>query len=177
MSTHYRAFTVDHFRAYTSRLKLDNGEWWQIESFQLEIIEPFFTGSTEVWAILPEGNAKTTLFAGFALYHCDYTLAPWVPIAASSRDQPNILARQAYGMIRSSPGMRSRVKILEGYREVRSLRNGGVGIKVYAADEETADGVIPTLALCDEGHRWKDGLALYRPPSTCSAGRAVSVWG
>ena len=162
MSTRFRAFTVDHFREYTKRIRLDTGDWWQVEGFQLECVEPFFQGVTEVWAILPEGNAKTTLMAGFALYHSDYTPSPWVPIAASSRDQANILAKQGYGMIRMSPGMESRFKILEGYREIRSKRNGGTGIKVYAADEETADGVIPTLALCDEGHRWKNGLGLYR---------------
>jgi phage terminase large subunit-like protein len=34
-------------------------------------------------------------------------------------------------------------------------------MKVYAADSDTADGVIPTLSLLDEGHRMKD-LSLYR---------------
>jgi phage terminase large subunit-like protein len=34
-------------------------------------------------------------------------------------------------------------------------------MKVYAADKETADGVIPTLPIIDEGHRMRD-LGLYR---------------
>ena len=154
-------FTPEHFRLYTSKLVLDTGQPWELEAFQEKIVLPILEGETEVWAILPEGNAKTTLMAGVALYHCDFTYSPWVPIGASSREQAEILARQAYDMIRRSPGMLQRFRIFEGYREIRSLRNGGRGIKVYAADPSTADGAIPTLALCDEGHRWPD-LAVYR---------------
>lgn len=154
-------FTADHFRAYTAKLVLDTGEYWVAESFQIECVEPIMAGVPEVWTMLPQGNAKSTLMAGFALYHCDYMRAPWVPIAAASRDQAEILARQAYDIIRSSPGMPDRFKIYEGYREIRSRRNGGRGIKVYAADMTTADGVIPTLAICDEGHR-HENLDLYR---------------
>jgi phage terminase large subunit-like protein len=110
-------------------------------------------------AYIPTHN--TTLMAGVALYHCDYTPAPWVPVAASSRDQAEILAQQAYAIIRQSPGLEKRFRIYEGYRKIISLRNGGRGIKVYAADANTGDGVIPTLALCDEGHRWPD-LTVYR---------------
>lgn len=154
-------FTVEHFKRYTANLVLDTGDKWEIEDFQIEIVKPILAGVKEVWAILPEGNAKTTLMAGFALYHCDYTRSPWVPIAASSRDQAEIMARQGYEMIRNSPGMLNRFRIYEGYREIRSKRNGGRGIKVYAADTSTGDGVIPTLAICDEGHRHAD-LSLYR---------------
>jgi phage terminase large subunit-like protein len=156
-----QAFTLEHFKRYTANIVLDTGDPWEIEDFQLEIVEPILAGVKEVWAILPEGNAKTTLMAGFGLYHCDFTTTPWVPIAASSRDQAEIMARQAYDMIRNSPGMERRFRIYEGYREIRSLRNGGRGIKVYAADAGTGDGVIPTLAICDEGHRHPN-LDLYR---------------
>lgn len=110
-------------------------------------------------ALIPTHN--TTMMAGMALYHADFTSQPWVPIAASSRDQAEILAQQAYGMIRQTPGLLNRFRIYEGYRKIMSLANHGRGIKVYAADANTGDGVIPTLALCDEGHRWPD-LSLYR---------------
>jgi phage terminase large subunit-like protein len=55
----------------------------------------------------------------------------------------------------------SRFRPYEGYRKIIHFQNGGRGIKVYAADANTGDGVIPTLALCDELHRWPD-LRLYR---------------
>lgn len=156
-----KAFELDHFLAYAERLVLDTGEPWVVEDFQIEIIEPILEGYTEVWGLLPEGNTKSTMMAGVALYHCDYTPQPWVPIGASSRDQAEILFMQAAGIIRSTPGMLNRFRIYEGYRKIVSLRNGGRGIKVYPADTNTGDGVIPTLVLCDEGHRWP-GLGLYR---------------
>lgn len=154
-------FSEDHWLAYAERLVLDTGDRWPVEEFQLEIVRPILDGVKETWAIVPEGNAKTTLMAGFALYHADYTPSPWVPIGASSREQAEIMFMQAAEIVRATPGMLNRFRVYEGYRKITSLRNGGRGIKVYAADAGTGDGVIPTLAMCDEGHRWPD-LALYR---------------
>ena len=154
-------FTLPHFRKYTSKIVLDTGDFWELEDFQAEIVQPILDGVTEVWGILPEGNAKTTLMAGVGLYHCDFTYAPWVPIGASARDQAEILALQAMDMVRRSPGFAQRFRPYEGYRKIIHFVNGGRGIKVYAADANTGDGVIPTLALCDELHRWPD-LRLYR---------------
>jgi hypothetical protein len=154
-------FTVEHFHAYGQRLVLDTGETWVIEEFQIEVVEPILDGVRETWVLLPECNAKTTLMAIMALYHADYTPSPWVPIGASSRDQAEILFMQAAEIVRATPGMGKRFRVYEGYRKIVSLRNGGRGIRVYAADANTGDGVIPTLALLDEGHRHPD-LALYR---------------
>lgn len=157
---------VDHFCSYCANIRLDNGELWHVEDFQIEVVKPILYGCTETWTIIPEGNGKTTLMAGVGLYFLDFSVSPWIPIAASSRDQAEILAQQAYQMIRASPGMDSRFRIYEGYRRITATRDnhpgpGVRGIKVYAADVATGDGVIPTLALCDELHRWPD-LALYR---------------
>lgn len=158
---------IDHFATYASHIMLDTGEYWYLEDFQVEVVRPILYGVKEVWTIIPEGNAKTTLMAGLALYFCDYSPNPWIPVGASSRDQAEILAQQAYQMIRSSPGMLSRFRIYEGYRRIMPIREGhpgpGVrGIKVYAADVATGDGVIPyPLAICDEGHRHPD-MRLYR---------------
>jgi phage terminase large subunit-like protein len=165
------AFTVPHFLSYASRLILDSGEPWEVEDFQVVMFKPLLAGVKEVWTVIPEANGKTTAMAGFGLYHCQFTLNPWVPIVASSRDQAEILAQQAYGIIRATPGLeynkrtgRGYFEILEGYRRIRCYHNGkesGRGIKVYAADVGTSDGGIPTLVLCDEGHRWPD-LGPYR---------------
>jgi phage terminase large subunit-like protein len=154
-------FTLPHFKAYCNRIVLDTGHRWELEDFQAEVVTPILAGVTEVWTVIPEGNAKTTLLAGVALYHADFTFSPWVPIGASSRDQAEILALQAMDMVRRSPGFISRFRCYEGYRKIIHRKNGGRGIKVYAAEAGTGDGVIPTLAICDEGHRWPD-LRLYR---------------
>jgi phage terminase large subunit-like protein len=147
---------------YAELLVLDTGSTWPVEDFQLEIAKDFFGDAREVWAIVPEGNAKTTLMAGIALYGADYALSPWIPVGASSRDQAEILFGQAAGFVERTPGLDRRFRVFEGYRQIKSRRNGGKGIKVYAADKGTGDGVIPyPYAMCDEGHRYRD-LGLYR---------------
>lgn len=155
-----KPFTVDHFRRYAKLMLLDNGEYWPPEDFQLEYVEDLFAGHPEVWLILPEGNGKTTLLAGVALYHCDYTPDAMVPIGASSRDQCQILHDQAAGFVRRSPGFKDRFRVFDGYRRISGKRNNG-RIQVFAADDRTGDGVIPTLCLLDELHRHRD-LRLYR---------------
>lgn len=139
---------------------LDNGDRAELEDFQLQLAEDLFAGFKELWFILPEGSGKTTLLSLIALYHGDYTESAFVPIAASSREQAEIMYRQAEGFVLRTPGLRDRFKCQEGYRRIKCLRTGG-RIQVYAADDRTADGVIPSLALVDELHRHRD-LKLYR---------------
>lgn len=152
--------TVEHFRAYCSKLRLDNGQRFELEPFQEEIAADIFAGFSEVWVVIPEGNGKTTFMAALALYHGDYTESAFVPIGASSREQAEIMYRQAEGLVYRTPGLRDRFKCQEGYRRIKCLRSGG-RIQVYAADDRTADGIIPTLALIDEPHRMRN-LRLYR---------------
>jgi len=156
-----RPFTVEHFRRWAYGLTLDTGDRWEVEDFQIEIVADLFAGYRELWAIVPEENAKTTLFAGVALYHGEHTVRPWVPVGAASRDQAEILFSQAAGFVQRSRRLQGHFRVYEGYRKIACLRTGGRGIKVMAADANTGDGVIPTLALVDELHRHAD-LALYR---------------
>jgi phage terminase large subunit-like protein len=153
-------FTVPHFRAYCAKLRLDSGDRFILQDFQEEVSEDIFAGFSEVWEIVPEGCGKTTFMGAHALYHGDYTESAFVPIGASSREQAEILYRQAEGLVLRTPGMRDRFKCQEGYRRIKCLRSGG-RIQVYAADDRTADGIIPTLALLDELHRHRN-LRLYR---------------
>jgi phage terminase large subunit-like protein len=155
-----RPFTVDHFRAYARNMVLDNGALWNPEAFQLEVVGDVFAWVPEVWEVVPEGNGKTTLMGGLGLYHGDYMPAAAVPMAAASRDQCLVLFGQAAGFVRRTPGLDKRFRVFEGYRKIRCLRTGGE-IQVFAADDKTGDGIIPSLALVDEPHRQKD-LRLYR---------------
>ena len=169
----FAAFTLPHFEAYSSRIVLDSEECWVLEDFQAEIVEPILWAIRnevrcfESWTIVPQGNGKTTLLAGLALYCADYAPNPWVPVGASSRDQAEVLAHQAFQMVRSTPGMLQRFRIYEGYRRIQPIRGdhpapGSRGIKVHSADVGTNDGVIPyPLAVLDELHRHPD-LNLYR---------------
>lgn len=154
-------FTVEHFEAYWSLLVFDDGEQRPPEDWQLEIAEDIFAGYREVWQIVPEGNGKSSALAIYALYGADYTESPWIPVGAASAKQARIIYDQAAGFIERTEGMRDRFSCFGGYKLIRSKRNGGIGIEVFAADAKTGDGVIPyPYALVDELHR-QDDLRLY----------------
>lgn len=175
--------TVPHFKRWASELVFEDGRRHPPEAWQLAFVRDLFGPFDECWLIVPQGNSKTSLCAALALYHMETAEAPWVPIAAYSRDGAEILFGQARGFIERTPGLRYDRDAdewplgldvppgergssagpfeVKGRREISHRYNGGAGLKVYAADKETADGVIPTLPIVDEGHRHKD-LGLYR---------------
>lgn len=166
-------FSLAHFLGWIdeNELTLEDGADWVVEGFQQSILvdilaraEPssFAPLHREVWALVPEGNAKTTLFAGAALYLADHTPTPWIPLGAAAREQADILRDQAGGFVHRSKSLRRRFRVYDGYRKIIHRVNGGRGIVVFAADKDTADGVIPfPIALVDEPHRHKD-MSLYR---------------
>jgi phage terminase large subunit-like protein len=157
-----KPFTVDHFRRYAGLLVFDDGQRREPEEFQLAFVEDLFAGYPEAWFILPEGNGKTTFVGEVCLYGADYSEAPWIPVGAASREQAEIMHAQMAGFIERTPGLDKRFRVYNGYRKITSLRNGGRGIKVYAADPNTGDGVIPyPFAIVDEPHRLPD-MGLYR---------------
>ena len=153
-------FTIEHFRAWTSQLVLDNGELWVLEDWQAAFIEDVFSGVPESWLIVPEGNGKTTLIAGLILYHCLFKVRANVPVAASSTEQAEILYSQAEGFARQTPILTAVFRCLPGYRRIECESMGSV-IQIRSADDKTGDGAIPTLAVLDELHRHRD-LRLYR---------------
>jgi phage terminase large subunit-like protein len=156
-------FTVEHFEAWIDEceIKLDTGDDWELEPFHRMLLADILSPIREVWVIIPEGNTKTTLMAGVALYCGDHTHRPWIPIGAASRDQAEIMFGQAAIFVEGSDVLKQRFRVFEGYRRIKCLRTGGRGIRVYAADTKTGDGVIPTDAFVDELHR-HDDLKLYR---------------
>jgi phage terminase large subunit-like protein len=154
-------FTLEHFRVYSSASILDNGEPFDLADFQEDFARDLFRGFKEAWLIIPEGNGKTTFLAELALYYGDYTPSAMVPVAASSREQAEILYRQAEGLVARSPELRKRFRAYDGYRRIKCHRTGG-RIQVFAADDRTGDGIIPGgLAIVEELHRHRD-LRLYR---------------
>jgi hypothetical protein len=173
----HEPFTLSHFLAWASDLILDTGESWHPEPFQQAFVEDVFAGVPECWLVVPEGNGKTTLVAGLALYHAEHRPHAAVPVAASSREQAEIMYRQAEGFVLRSPRLVEpqhstiqaakgknktdvpRFLCLEGYRRINHY--AGSRIQVFAADDRTGDGVIPTLGIIDELHRHRD-MSLYR---------------
>jgi phage terminase large subunit-like protein len=141
-------------------LELDNGEPWVVERHFEAVSADYFAGVPETWDIRPEGNAKTTEWAGMAVYLLEHRRRAAIPWAASSREQAEIGYRQAEVLVLGSPRLRAFMKCQEGYRRIKNMQSGG-RIQVFAADDNHADGIIPTDAFLDELHRHKN-LRLYR---------------
>lgn len=87
-------------------------------------------------------------------------------IVAASRDQADILRRQAEQLVKRSGVSVGKFgwcigdtvfEVKSGYREIRL---GDSRMRVLSADAATGDGTIPTLALVDELHRHRS-LELY----------------
>ena len=152
--------SMPHMREWALRhVILDNGEPWEFEPFQADFLTDFFKGFKESWLIVPEGNGKTTLVAGLALYHTEHVDHAYVGVAASSREQAEWCYLQAEGMVERSAYLKERFKPHSGYRRIRFYADGA-RIQIHAADDRTGDGVIPTLCILDELHRHKN-LRLY----------------
>jgi phage terminase large subunit-like protein len=150
-------FTLEHFQAYASLLVYEDGAMRSPEDWQLGLAKDVFDGFKRNLWIVPEGNGKTTFVGILALYGADYTETPWIPVAASSAKQAKILYQQAAGFVNRTPGMKDRFECLDGIKLIRSLRNPGPGIEIFAYDPNTGDGIIPApFALLDELHRHPD---------------------
>jgi phage terminase large subunit-like protein len=147
------------FERFCSALAVEDGSPMRLEPFQRSMLRDYFDGVRETLIILPKKNGKTTLLAALALYHLMSTVDAACVVGATSREQASELYQQATGFIDRSPGLQQRLVAKVGYREIRSRRDRG-RVRVLAADADTADGVIPTLALVDELHRAKS-TALY----------------
>ena len=138
-----------------------------LEPFQRTMLRPHFAGGRELVIVVPKKNGKTTLLAALMLYHLQTVPEAECVIAASSRQQAEILYNQAVSLIRRAE-MSDVFAVRPGIREIRlqpksgpRMKQAGVGesgarVRVLAADAGTADGVIPTLALVDELHRHRD---------------------
>jgi phage terminase large subunit-like protein len=182
-----KPFTLPHFRAWSADLILDSLDPFVLESFQAAFVTDVLATTDnggrrapkypEAWFVVPEGNGKSTLIAIIALYCAEFEPFAAIPVAAASREQAEIIYRQAEGFVLRTPRLHEsvhselqlakgkrktdvpRFSCLEGYRRINHYRGGR--IQVFAADDRTGDGIIPTRAIIDEPHRQRD-LGLYR---------------
>jgi len=167
---------LDAFARFCAALVLENGDPMELEPFQRDMLADHFGGAVETLILIPKKNGKSTLLAALALYHLIVTPDAECVVGAASRDQATILYDQAAGFVRRTTGLDTRVKVKRGYREIQSLKHSG-RIRVLAADVDTADGVIPTLALVDELHRHKSaGLyGIFRDGLGPRSGRMITI--
>jgi phage terminase large subunit-like protein len=145
-------YSLDSFAGFCSKLILENGRSFEVEPFQRELLTDYFNGVRETLVLLPKKNGKTTLKAALALFHVITTPDAECVVAAASRDQAAILLRQAKGFVDRSPALAARLYVKD--REIIKRDKRG-RVRILAADADTADGIIPTLAIVDELHRAK----------------------
>jgi phage terminase large subunit-like protein len=148
----------------------------ELEAFQRQMLGDFFAGTVETLVLLSKKNGKTTLLAALALYHLVTTKDAECVIGATSRDQASILYEQAAGFVSRSDYLQRRLAVKGGYRQIRKRGDRG-RIRVMAADVDTADGIIPTLALVDELGRHKSAelYAIFRHGLGPRDGQMLSI--
>jgi phage terminase large subunit-like protein len=162
------------FAAFCAELRLDNGRPFILEPFQRVILADFFGGSTQTLVVIPKKNGKTTLVAALGLFHLLTTVDADAYIAASSRDQASLVLKQARKFIRSNVDLQR--ELLMKQREIVNTRDEGF-LRVLASDVDTADGVIPTLAIVDELHRHKstDLMGVFRDGLGPRGGQMITI--
>jgi len=165
-----------HFEAFCNQLLLEDGSPLVLYSEQRDMLRDYFSGAEETLILIPKKNGKTTLLAALGLFHLTVTDDAACYIGAASRDQASILFDQAAGYVRRCPWLQKYVLLRPGYREIRSKRDSG-RLRVLAADANTADGVIPTLALVDELHRHRnsDLYAVFRDGLGPREGKMITI--
>jgi phage terminase large subunit-like protein len=164
------------FSRFCSALTLEQGGALELEPFQRRMLADYFSGARETLVLISKKNGKTTLLAALALFHLLIEADAECVIGAASRDQATILYDQAARFVARSPGLSDRVDRKRGYRELRSTRDSG-RIRVLAADVDTADGVIPTLALVDElgRHRSAELYGVFRDGLGPRGGQMIAI--
>lgn len=136
-------------------LTSEDGSPLVLEPFQKAMLTEHFEDRVrELLILTPKKLGKSSLLAGRGLYELISVPYAEVAIVAASRDQAGLILKQARGYIDRSPALRRRLNVVQ--REIRHKARGGA-MKVLAADSDTLDGWLGTLALVDELGRWASG--------------------
>lgn len=174
-----RAKAAHVIRFFEERLRLSEGQF-EGRPFRLHPSQAFKIGSLFGWmsdvrrpdigrvrrytrAYIEEGkgNGKSPLAGGIGLYGMTADKEPGAQIyaAAATKDQANILFRDAVNMVDKSPTLNARIKRSGGPgREynLAVLRSGSFFRPISREAKKTGSGPRPHFALCDEVHEHPD---------------------
>lgn len=154
--------SVDFFR---DALKLTSGRAagkpFELQPWQRDFVATLFGWQRadgtrryrEALFFVPRKNGKTESGAGLALYTlcCDRENKPEVYSAAKTRDQASRVYEPAAIMVRNSPMLASRLRIVESQKRVVFPQNNGYYCAI-SADAATSHGKNPHAVLFDELH-------------------------
>ena len=113
-----------------------------------------------IW-IVGKKNGKSLLASAVGLYMqiADGEMGPEIVSAATTRDQAKKIWEAAGAMVKMSPALRKRIKVLVSELSSKAFNFGT--FKPLSSDYNTLDGLNIHCALLDEIHQWKNGLELY----------------
>ena len=143
-----------------------------LQAHEKRIARAYFGKAREVAAILPRGNAKTTLAAKIGVHHLLSTPGAMVTIGAASRDQARICFERMRGFAQH-PAVEDHLTVR--HLELRHPDGDGL-LRVVPSDGPRVHGLSSTLYIGDEVWSWPDAGLLEamvtglvkRPDSSCS---------
>lgn len=105
-------------------------------------------------------NGKTFITGGLPIYHIlmEDELNPEAYGSASAKEQAGLVFKAAAMLVKASPDLMARLKVLESTKRI-IRRDGGGMYQVLSADGDVQDGIRPSLNIRDEMHRWKTAKA------------------
>lgn len=160
-------------RFFETRLRLSEGQF-EDRPLLLQPSQAFIVGSLFGWTKLDgyrrfrrayieqgKGNGKSPLAGGIGLYGltADAEAGAQIYAAAATKDQANILFRDAVNMVDKSPDLNKRIRRSGGPgREynLAVLRTGSFFRPISREAKKTGSGPRPHFALCDEVHEHPD---------------------
>src|SRR6266498_2282873 len=93
------AGTLKSFQVWTRKLRTESGKPLRLYQEQFFGLRDYFAGIDLVVEIQPKKNGKTTKVGSLGLHHIDHVDWAEAVILAASRDQADILRRQAAAMV------------------------------------------------------------------------------
>src|SRR5215203_787457 len=117
-----------------------------LQSHEKRIARAYFGSAREIAAILPRGNAKTTLAAKIGVHHLCSTPGAMVTIGAASRDQARICFERMRGFA-EHPALQDMLTVR--HLELRHEDGGGL-LRVVPSDGPRVHGLSSTLYIGDE---------------------------
>lgn len=157
---------ADHALEFFTFLRHSKGRW-NDSAFELAGWQAFIVASIFGWKRadglrrfriafieVPRKNGKTTLAAAIALYLlvCDGEAGAEIYSAATKRDQAKLVFEDAKALVARSPEIAEIVERLTYSLVIPEARSK---FEPLSADADTADGLNPFVAVCDEIHAWK----------------------
>lgn len=110
--------------------------------------------------IVGKKNGKSLIASAVGNYmqQADGEPGPEIYAVATKRDQAKIIWLEAKRMVKKSPSLAKRTRVLVG--SIETDFNDG-SFKPLASDQDTLDGLNVHCVLMDEIHQWQNGRALY----------------